>query len=76
MQCQLVLKSWKVVQDEKTKLPKVAGKYAVMMGDREIASQDFNDGYSAKEVPFSADTVKAIMGVENIIKTELEGLLS
>ena len=75
MHVQLTLKSWKVAQDEKTKLPKLHGSYAVMMGEKEIASQNFNDGYSGKEVPFSGDLIKKTMELETMIKEELEKLI-
>ena len=75
MQVSLNLKSWRVVQDEKTKLPKITGKYSVIMGDKEIASQDFNEGYGAREVPFSNETTNALMAIEAIIKADLERLL-
>lgn len=76
MQVQLSLKEWRVVQDEKTKCPKVVGRYTVMMGEKEIACQEFNGGYSCKEVPFSDATINAILQIEAVIKGELERLLS
>lgn len=76
MQVTLSLKSWKVIQDEKTKLPKIAGRYLVMMGDKEVASQEFNEGYSAREIPFGPEVTQAVMAIEATIKAELERLLS
>jgi hypothetical protein len=76
MEVKLSLKDWKVVQDSETKLPKVAGKYVVLMGEKEIATQAFNDGYGSKEIPFTGDAMRAIMAAEKEIKAELEKLLS
>ncbi len=76
MQVNLVLKSWKVVQDEKSKLPRIVGLFSVMMGEKEIASQSFNEGYNSKEIPFSGDTINALINVESIIKTELEKMMT
>lgn len=75
MEVSIVLKTWRIVQDEKTKLPKPAGKYLVMMGDKEIAAQDFNEGYTGKEIPFSGETINVIMQTEAVIKAELERML-
>jgi hypothetical protein len=76
MQVSLSLKNWKVVQDEKTKLPRVQGSYSVMMGEKEIAVQDFNTGYNAKELSFSGDVYKAFQSAEDVLKAELTQLLS
>jgi hypothetical protein len=76
VQVQLVLKNWSISRDEKTKLPTICGKYAVMMGDKEIATQHFNDGYNCKELPFSNEAIAAVRGLEKIISTELEKVLT
>jgi hypothetical protein len=76
MDVKLSLKSWRVVQDEKSKLPKVVGTYAVMVGEKEVAAQNFNEGYGSKEISFSAEVVNALLGVEGVIRGELEKMLS
>ena len=76
MDVQLVLKNWEIVRDEKLKKPRVTGKYAVMMGDKEIATQEFNGPYGSKDIPFSEATVEAIAGLEVAIKAELEKFLT
>lgn len=76
MQVSLSLKNWKIIQDEKTKLPKVCGTYAVVMADKEIAVQDFNTGYNSKELSFSGDCFAAFQKAEEILKAELTKLLS
>jgi len=76
MNVTLSLKNWSIIQDEKTKLPKVCGKYAVMMGEKEVAVQEFNSGYSAKDLGFSGELIKCVMATESLIRTEIEGMLS
>ena len=76
MNCWLKLKNWKIQEDEKTKLPKVVGSYVIMMGDKEIATQDFNQGYSGKEVPFSDNIIQELRKVEELIKTEMEKMFT
>jgi hypothetical protein len=76
MQVTLTLKRWKVSVDEKTKLPKLSGAFALLMGDKEIANQDFNDGYNSKEIPFSSDLINKLVALEADVKLEMERLLS
>ena len=76
MEVTLSLKHWKVAQDDKTKMPIIQGSYSLMMGEKEIAVQGFNDGYHSKELPFSGDTMAAILKVEAVIKDEIQKLLS
>ncbi len=76
MDVTLSLKNWKVEQDDESKLPRIKGAYSVMMGEKEIATQSFNDGYNAKNIPFSGEAMEAIMAAEVIIKAELQKMLS
>jgi len=76
MQVTMVLKKWKVNQDAETKLPTISGTYGLMMGDKEIASQDFNEGYSSKKLPISNDLINEVTKLEVLIRTEMERLLS
>lgn len=71
----LALKDWKVALDAKTKQPKVVGNYAVMVGDKEIASQAFNEGYDCKIIAFSPELTATIISIEAAIKNELESRL-
>lgn len=75
MDVQFSLKTWKVVQDEKTKIPKLCGHFAVVMGEKEIATQSFNEGYGSKEIPFTGELISKIMDIESLIKGELTRLI-
>ncbi len=76
MEVQLHLKTWRIEADPKTKVPKLVGTYGVMCGEKEIAEQKFNDGYSDKVIPFSEKTMAKLKELEADIKTELHALLS
>ncbi len=75
MEVQLVIKSWRIVKDVQTSLPRVAGSYGVMMGEREIASQDFNEGYACKSLAFSVELLKKLREVETLIVAEIQKML-
>ena len=75
MDVRLSLKSWRVEQDE-SKQPKLAGEYSVMLGDKEIASQNFNHSYSSKNVAFSGELMAQTKELELKIRAELERMLS
>ena len=75
MEVQFSLKDWKVIQDEKTKLPRLVGHFAVVMGEKEIATQSFNDGYGSKDIPFTGELINKIMCLENDIKNELTRMI-
>jgi hypothetical protein len=66
---------WKIVQDKETKLPKLCGSFAILMGEKELACQDFNEGYSSKTVPFSGDLVQKLHALEKEIIAEMERLI-
>lgn len=51
---------------------KPVGTYAVMLGDKEVAKQAFNDGYSGMEVSFSRDVRAKINEVEMLIDKEIK----
>lgn len=71
----LEVRTWRVEKDEKTGLPKLAGRYVVMSGDKEIASQSFNDSYGSRELPFSLDVLNQAKQIENLILSEIQGLV-
>ncbi len=75
MEVQFSLKDWKVIQDDKTKLPRLCGHFAVVMGEKEIATQGFNEGYASKEIPFTGDLIAKIMSIESLIKEELTKMI-
>jgi hypothetical protein len=76
MQVTLVLKKWGVVQDPKTKGPKLVGTYGIMNGEKQIGKTDFNGGYNEDEVVFSAELTAKVAALEADIKAELTKTLS
>jgi hypothetical protein len=79
VQVELVLKQWEVVEDPKTKQPKVAGTYGVVMAGNEIAEQEFNAvGYSqkSKDIHFGPEVVAAAASLDSLLKKELVRLLA
>jgi len=76
MEVSLVLKNWGIKQDAETKLPKLVGSFGVMAGEKEISSQEFNEGYTHKKVTFSPGLTTKIQTLEAEIQAELTQLLS
>lgn len=76
MQVTFALKNWKVKQDKETKLPTLCGTFALVIGEKELASQEFNDGYNCKTIPFSGDLIQELQKLEDKIKAEMERLLT
>lgn len=70
------MKNFSVFQDEETKLPNIRGKFVVMLGDKEIAEQDFNGGYGSKKIPFSGDVIHKAKELEGFVNEELVRMLS
>lgn len=75
MQVALKLKGWQIKENTETKLPEVCGTFGLLMGDKEIASQEFNQGYSGKKIAFSNELTQKIQFLETEIKAEMERLL-
>ena len=76
MEVQLVLKNWAIKQDATTKTPKLVGTFGVMAKDKEISSQEFNEGYSKKDITFSPELLGKVKTLETEIAAELQSLLS
>jgi hypothetical protein len=72
----LTLKEWKVARDEKTKLPKLQGTYALVMGEKAIATQEFNGPYTAEVLPFTGELLQEILAFEDRIRGELAKILA
>ncbi len=72
MDATLKLKSWKIVEDEKTKLPKVKGEYDITAMGKVIATQAFNGDYGAIEYPFSLALMQKIQAIGKEIISEIE----
>lgn len=71
MSMQIVLKEWKVV--EKKDLGKtIAGTFAVRSGSKEVAKQEFNDGYNAMSIPLSAKLLVEAEELGEKVKVEIE----
>lgn len=75
MEVKIVLQNWEVTKQSKTNLPTVAGRYAIMVGNKEIASQKFNEGYDSKEISFSGELISALKGLEDLVVAELTKML-
>lgn len=73
MQVELGLKTWRIEAEKGEQM--VKGHYSIMYGGKEIATQAFNDGYSGKDVKFTADVVAKIKELEAAIKEELRTVL-
>jgi hypothetical protein len=63
MELQMVAKSWKYITDDKGRR-KIAGTYAVKCGSKEIATKEFNDGYSSVEINFPATLEAKIEAID------------
>ncbi len=75
MEVQFQLKNWGVELCKKSNLPKVKGTYGLLLGDKVIATQDFNGDYS-KEIPFSGELVQKLIDLETDIKNEIQRMLT
>ena len=74
MEVTMNLDNWKIKKDEKNNT-KVAGTYKIMLGDKEVANQGFNNGYGSTEITFSSDVMRKAKDLGRQITTEIENYL-
>jgi len=75
VEVELKLDSWQIELDQKTKQPKIVGKYLIEAMGKTVADQSFNGSYGGLKFPFSGDLVKKVEGLEKEILAEIKASL-
>ncbi len=71
----IVLKKWAVKKEENG--PVLTGNYEILMNNKQIACQDFNEGYHNNiKIKFSPELTGEITALESKIVKEIEGLVN
>ena len=70
------LNTWRVQRDKESNVPKLVGKYEIVMNGKIIAGQGFNEGYGSSELPFSGELVQQIISLEERIIAEIQKLIT
>jgi hypothetical protein len=71
----LEIGEWKIQTDEKTKLPKIAGRYEIKSGEKTIAKQNFNDGYGTMDLAFSLETIQKAKELTDLVLNDVQRLV-
>jgi hypothetical protein len=70
MEMEIAIKEWKVV--ERDGVLNLTGKYAAMVGNKEIAVQSFNDEYGGAKINFTGDLLLQVGSLTDEIKTSIK----
>jgi len=66
----LKLKSWKMGENEG--VPTIQGEYAVMLNDKEVATQRFNEGYSTTPITFPRELTDKVRALTDEINKSIK----
>ena len=74
METRIVVKEWKI--ETRNDKPVITGTYAVMLGDKEIAKQEFNNQFGGTEIQFDKEINEAVKNLTVSIKQSIEELFT
>lgn len=66
----LKLKSWKMGELDGQTV--IQGEYAVMLNDKEVATQHFNEGYSTTPITFPRELTDKVKALTDEISTSIK----